>query len=184
MKHLLNGLAIVTLMAVAAPVVAQEAAARAPRAERAMATVTEAQFIERQMAGLRAADTNGDGQVTAQERRAHAQARRAEQLSARFARLDANGDGQISREEFTTGNDRRAPEHMGHRRAGAENRTVDLAAREQRVREQFARLDADRDGQVTAQERRAAAEASRKARGEQRRMRNERQASPSPAVSE
>ena len=181
MKHMLNGLAVLTLVAFATPVVAQEAG---PRAARNAAPVTEAQFIQNQTRALRAADTNGDGQVTAEELRAHAETRRAERLTQQFARLDANGDGQISREEFTAQSNRRAMNREGHRRNGAERPTVDIAAAEQRARERFATMDANRDGQLTVEERRAAFEAMRKNRGEQRRMHRAPQVSQTPAVSE
>lgn len=181
MKHLLNGLAVVALMAVAAPVAAREAG---PRAVRNAAPVTEAEFIQNQTRILRAADANGDGQVTAEELRAHTQARRAERLNQQFARLDANGDGQISREEFAAQSQRRTMNREGRNRAGAERPAMAIATAEQRARERFAAMDTNRDGQVTVEERRAAFEAMRKNRGEQRRMHRAPQASQSPADSE
>jgi len=182
MKHLIKALAGVALVAVATPAMAQETA---PRAQRAQAPASEAQFVERRMQALRAADTNNDGQVSAEERRAYAQSRQAERLEARFARLDTNGDGQISREEFAAGDHQKSRmQHTRRAGRGGEARVVVLAEAEQKARADFARLDANNDGQVTAQERRAAFETAREARREQRQMRRARQASPSAAVSE
>ncbi len=208
MKHLLNSLAVVAVMAVATPVIAQQAApaaARAPQA-RTAAPVSEADFVARRMQGLRAADANNDGQVTPEERRAHHDKMRAERTEARFTRLDSNADGQISREEFAAGHTRM--EHMqrgegahrmgahagrdrvaGHRGTGHQHmarmnmndRTIDLATAEQKARENFAALDANRDGQVTREERRAAHQAMREMR---RGERAARQPSPSAPVSE
>uniref|UniRef100_UPI00403DAEB4 hypothetical protein n=1 Tax=Brevundimonas sp. LF-1 TaxID=3126100 RepID=UPI00403DAEB4 len=62
--------------------------------------ISQADFVQRRVERLRAADANGDGQVTAEEMRAHAQARRAERRAAQFDRLDADKDGSISRAEF------------------------------------------------------------------------------------
>ena len=60
-------------------------------------------------------------------------------------------------------------------------RTVDIASVEQKARENFAKLDANRDGQVSAEERRAARQVMREAR---RAERIARQPSPSAPVSE
>lgn len=182
MKYLLNSIAVLSLMALTTPVMAQD---NAPRASRMQAPVSEAQFVERRVQDLRAADNNNDGQVSAEERRAYAQSRQAERLAARFARLDTNGDGQISREEFAAGNRHQGRMQHGRRAGrGGEDHVVVLAEAEQKARADFARLDANKDGQVTAQERRAAFETAREARREQRQTRRARQASPSAAVSE
>lgn len=210
MKYLLNSLAALSLVAVAAPAVAQSAGAQnpAPRMARAQAPQSEADYVARRTQDLRAADANSDGQVTPEERRAQRQKMRAERTEARFTRLDSNADGQISREEFAAGNSRMGrmahargegmhPRGEGHMRTRTNMRqnmrqnmgthhamaeqTISIANAEQKARESFVRLDANRDGQVTAEERRAARQASHQAR---RAERNARQPSPSAPVSE
>lgn len=200
MKQLLSSLAVFSLVAVAVPAVAQEAM---PRMERAQASISEADFVARRTQALRAADANGDGQVSAEERLAQRQKMRSERMEARFTRLDTNADGQISREEFmadhaqmghmsrTRGegarhNARRMAGHGAHQRGEGRmqamaDRTVDIASVEQKARESFARMDANRDGQLSAEERRAARQTMRESR---RGERTARQPSPSMPVSE
>lgn len=88
-------------------------------------------------------DANGDGQIT----RAEADAAHAARARARagahggmFERADANRDGVISRSEFDA-----APAHRGGRRTGAD-RPHALGAR------MFAIADTDRDGRVSLAE--------------------------------
>ncbi len=157
--------------------------------------VSQADFVQRRVQRLRAADANSDGQVTAEEMRAYAQARRAERQGARFDRLDANKDGVLDRDEFNTprARDERG-EGMGGRHAGGRNDRgghgganrhgmarggesrfpIVIADVERRANEAFARMDANRDGVLTQDERRAAMRANRadmRQRHEQRRAR-------------
>ena len=201
MKRLLNGLAVLSLVAVATPVLAQETAARP--AARTIAPVSEADFVARRTANLRAMDANTDGQVTAEERRAAFEARRTSQRDAQFARLDANADGVISREEFSARPVRpearsaqpradRAHRKVRHTRSVVHSRpateALDIAAVEQQARTQFAQLDTNGDGQVTAEERRAVRQQARSQRSSEGAGRHAgrrlRQASPSTPVSE
>ena len=62
--------------------------------------ISQAEFMGDRIARLNALDTNRDGTVSVEERRAGMEARRAERQSARFDRLDANKDGSITRAEF------------------------------------------------------------------------------------
>lgn len=169
--------------------------------------VSKADFVQRRIERLRAADANGDGQVTAEEMRAYAQARRAERQAARFDRLDANKDGVLDRDEFNTPRARgERSEGMAGRHAGARNHRgghggantrhmarggesrfpIVIADVERRANEAFARMDANSDGVLTQDERRAAMRANRadmRQRHEQRRARTP-TASPSAPASE
>uniref|UniRef100_A0A0N4Z1E3 EF-hand domain-containing protein n=1 Tax=Parastrongyloides trichosuri TaxID=131310 RepID=A0A0N4Z1E3_PARTI len=169
--------------------------------------VSQADFVQRRVQRLRAADANSDGQVTAEEMRAYAQARRAERQGARFDRLDANKDGVLDRDEFNTPRARgERGEGMGGRHGGGRNDRgghgganrhgmarggesrfpIVIADVERRANEAFARMDANRDGVLTQDERRAAMRANRadmRQRHEQRRARTP-AASPSAPASE
>ncbi|HRL05551.1 MAG TPA: hypothetical protein PL098_02415 [Brevundimonas diminuta] len=165
--------------------------------------VSKADFVQRRVERLRAADANSDGQVTAEEMRTYAQARRAERRAARFDRLDANKDGVLDREEFNTPRARgERGEGMGGRHGGGRNHRdanmrgtarggesrfpIVIADVERRANEAFARMDANSDGVLTQDERRAAMRANRgdmRQRHEQRRARTP-AASPSAPASE
>lgn len=179
MKTTFSGAAGLALaLAISGTAIAQTPSA-APHRPRTAEPVSQADFVQRRVERLRAADANGDGRVTAEEMRAHGQARRAERLSARFDRLDANRDGALSRAEFGAPQVRRdrmdgariMRGHRGHgRRAmggrlagqGAEARfPIVIAEVERKANEAFARLDANRDGLLSGEERRAALQASR-----------------------
>lgn len=169
--------------------------------------MTRAEFVDTRVARLTALDANRDGTVSVEERQAGMQARQAERADARFAKLDANGDGSISRAEFDAGHaarpDRgpraeRAGNREGHRggarhamrgpgRPGAEGRgpgrergpvvISDVAAK---LGEHFDKMDANRDGVISADERRTAMTAQREQRQERRAQRQQ-PASPAPA---
>lgn len=167
---ILGGVAALALTGAA---VAQQAE-RAPRAERG--PVSQAEFVDRQVQRLRAMDADNDGVVTAAERTAARAAARAERADRRFARMDANGDGMISRAEFDAaaearGDHRRGPRHgMRHGMRGDRAHGGDLVIAEAQARaaERFARMDADGDGVVTSEERRATMAQWRARRGEHR----------------
>ena len=170
---------------------------RTPRQARpAPAPVTQAQFVARRVDWLTALDTNRDGVVSPEEMRAGMQARRAERTTAMFDRLDTNKDGQISRAEFEArGSANRAGRaeagsHAGpragqgrvemrrglwaggHGRVGAgpqgKRGPIVIAEARTKAEQAFARLDANHDGVVTADERRAARVAARQHRVENR----------------
>lgn len=157
------------------------------------APISKADFVQRRVARLTAMDADADGVVTAAERQAARQALRATAAQRRFDRLDADKDGTISRDEFQAPGER-APgvRHRGPRRHGARpapmragearaDRSVAIADVRARTEAAFDRLDADRDGSVTAVERREARTALReraKARRDARRS-----ARPTPSLS-
>jgi Ca2+-binding EF-hand superfamily protein len=154
----------------------------APRFDR-NADVTRQQVIERADQRFARLDVNNDGRATAEEARQAHQQRRAERAGRMFERFDLNSDGSITRAEFDQAHATRA-EHRGahgaeagehgrrgmrHGRHGMRGMHGDHSAamfgeqgfvtREQ-MREQalarFDRLDANRDGTLTAEERRQA----------------------------
>jgi Ca2+-binding EF-hand superfamily protein len=188
---LIGGLAALTLVGGAA--VAQQA----PTASRGLARadtdgdgrLSQAEFVARRVDRLGAADANRDGSVTAEERRAAWTARRAERRTGAFDRLDADKDGMISRAEFEAPRAARAdrPARAGRpmARAARMDRTVSIAEAQAKAQQAFARLDADGDGFLTADEQRAGRAAMRQQRMERRAERRAaRQASPQPPASE
>lgn len=210
-KTFLTGLSLIALAAVAGAATAQvpPAGATAPHQARGEPNrqITRAEFVDTRVARLTALDANRDGTVSVEERQAGMQARRAERADARFAKLDANSDGSISRAEFDAGHaarPERAGAREGHRggprhamrgpgRPGAEGRgpgrergpvvISDVAAK---LGERFDKMDGDRDGVISADERRTAMTAHRAERQAQRAERRaarpaQQPASPAPA---
>jgi Ca2+-binding EF-hand superfamily protein len=161
----------------------------APGGERPT-SVTRDQAVAKAEERFAALDGNRDGRVTVEEAQQARQARRAERQGQMFDRLDANRDGQISREEFgqrlAMRAERRGERGMrrgmrgGMNGAGAERRAMRMFGEDgaitreefrQRALQRFERLDANRDGTVTVEERRAARE---QMRGERRARRMQR----------
>ena len=152
--------------------------------------LSQAEFVGARVDRLAAADTNGDGSVTPEERRAVALARRDQRAEARFDRLDADDDGVISKAEFDARRDARA-ERGGRpgraHRAGTRGPVVIADARA-RAEAAFTRLDSDRDGFITGAERQAVRADRRQQRHERmmerRAARRAQQPSPSAPASE
>ena len=133
--------------------------------------ISQAEFVQTRTARLAALDADRDGTISADE----AQAAKARRATARFDRLDADRNGQISRAEFDAAREHRAEGGRGGRRMarhaarrmgpagearlGAAERMarrgpVSIADAQSRANETFARLDANHDGFLTADERR------------------------------
>ena len=196
----LTGLGVIALAAAAGAATAQVppapvVGAPAPHHARADPNrqITRAEFVDARIARLTALDTNRDGVVNPEERAAAMQARRAERAGDRFAKLDANGDGAVSRAEFEAaraargeaggrreragrGDGPRRGKDGAHRQAGPVT-ISDVAAK---LGERFDTMDADHDGVVTPEERRAAAQAHR---AERRQARSAQQPASPPAGS-
>lgn len=105
-----------------------------------------AAFLER----LKAADTNGDGLISRSEAAA------LPRLAAHFDAIDANKDGQISFDELRAAHHAHRGGHGQHAKAllgpdGKVTREEFMA----RAAARFDRLDANKDGVVTADELRA-----------------------------
>jgi len=206
----LTGLGVIALAAAAGAATAQvppapAEAAPAPHHARADPNrqITRAEFVDARIARLTALDTNHDGVVSSEERAAAMQARRAERAGDRFAKLDANGDGSISRAEFDAGHaarpdrgpraerashreGRRGGAHRAMRGQGRERGPVVIADASAKLGARFDKMDADRDGVISAEERRAAMSAQREQRQERRAARQaqrpmQQPASPAPA---
>lgn len=143
--------------------------------------ISQAEFVQQRVARLTTADANGDGSVSAEESAAGREAMKAQRASSRFDRMDANSDGSISRAEFdaqTAARAERGPradkgprggqraERMAARREA--RGPVVIAESQTKATESFARLDADSDGYVTVEERRAGREQMRESRQERR----------------
>lgn len=192
--------AVLALLSAGAVMAQQPGPGRANGAD-AEGRISRAAFIDSRIARLTALDTNRDGVVSPEERRAGMQARRSERMAARFDALDRNGDGTISREEFTApreqGADRADRANRGERRHGprgghhqrgerGEARgAMTIADVQARLTAQFDRMDTNRDGFVTAEERTAARQAGRtERRGDRMSRRAPAQASPSTPSSE
>lgn len=97
-------------------------------------------------------DTNGDGSVDLAEM----QAARPDFTVEKFTKADANGDGLLSREEMHAA-------HKGHRMAKIDtdgDGNISLQEMQKRrpemTQEEFTRLDADSNGQVSHAELKAA----------------------------
>jgi Ca2+-binding EF-hand superfamily protein len=156
-----------------------------PRPDRD-ADVTRQQVIERTDQHFARLDLDNDGRATAEEARQAHEQRRAERAGRMFERLDANSDGSISRAEFDQARAQRMEhraerrERRGMRRPGHAMRGMrglrmfgeqGFVTREQmreRALARFDRADANRDGTLTAEERRQAHEARREHRRERR----------------
>lgn len=97
--------------------------------------VTKAEFTQSAESRFFAADTNGDGFLTQEERKAHKEARREDRKDKRFAELDTNGDGLLSRAEIE---------------ARADKRKARKDARRQEILQKF---DTNLDGELSEAER-------------------------------
>ena len=151
------------LIAVAGAAIAQQATTRPDR----NADVTRQQTIERADQRFARLDVNNDGRATAEEAQQAHQQHRAERAGRMFERFDLNSDGSITRAEFDQAHAQRAEhgaeagEHRGmrgdHRAAMfGEQGFVTREQMRERALARFDRLDANRDGTLTAEERRQA----------------------------
>ncbi|HEY0052828.1 MAG TPA: EF-hand domain-containing protein [Caulobacteraceae bacterium] len=150
--------------------------------------ISRAEFVDARLQRLTALDTDNDGTIEREEAQAARQRARAEMRGRHFDRIDANDDGQISRAEFDAApaaGPRARPGRAGmarghmmrmHRRhhaaqhggqhAGVEGgpaRTI--AGAREHLTQAFDRMDADHDGYVTREERRAMVHERRGGRG-------------------
>lgn len=171
-----GGAAIIAMAGVA---IAQQPMAARPDHN---ADMTRQQVIDRTDARFQTLDANSDGRFTPEESRAEREARRAQRIDRMFERLDANRDGSITRAEMAEARPMRRG-RMGARMPGPRRGGVGAGMANRRFGEQgfitrdqmreralarFDRIDADRNGTVTAAERQAAREARRDQRRERR----------------
>lgn len=148
--------------------------------------LTRQQAIERADQRFARLDVDNDGRATAEEARLAFQQRRNERAGRAFERLDLDRDGSLSRGEFEQGRARRGELReergrragwRGHRHRRAELRGERMFGEQgfvtrdqlrERALARFDRLDLDRDGTLTAAERRQARELRRRHRRERR----------------
>lgn len=210
-KSILTAGAAITLALVTAGAAMAQSADRPGRRDADNdGRVSRAEFVDGRIARLTAIDANRDGSVSAEERQSGIDTRRNQRVSARFEALDKDGNGAVSREEFTAAREDRADRmerggrpgmrqggHRGHRggwgRGGrghggwgqnAEARGPQSIAEVQtRLTTRFDRVDANRDGYITAEERTAARQAGREQRHERRAERMARRAAGQPSPS-
>ena len=83
--------------------------------------VSKAEFTQAAESRFYATDTNNDGFLSEEERKAQKEADLQNHQDQRFSKLDTNGDGLLSRDEMSAGNEKRKP-HMEQRRAQMETR--------------------------------------------------------------
>ncbi len=145
-----------------------------PKTPRPDLTRAQAQTNAEQM--FARLDANNDGVLTQADREARNQARRTKAFEA----LDANKDGQISRDEFMNAKregkrgemgkgdrgrkgDRMGWHHRGMKGAAGASKDASITKAQfvASALARFDKLDANKDGTVTAEERKAAREAMR-----------------------
>ncbi|MCW2390512.1 EF-hand domain-containing protein [Sphingobium sp. B11D3A] len=165
------GLLSIGTMAIAqsAPQPPQRGEARAPMDRASLETRLATMFD--------AADTNRDGVLSVEERKAHQAQNRDKMRDAMFARLDANKDGSISKAEFAEagamagGHQRRGHEGkrrghggpgmgsgmmmMGRELAAYRDKPIPRATFIQAGLAGFDRMDTNRDGKISPEERQA-----------------------------
>ncbi|MEZ5655022.1 MAG: EF-hand domain-containing protein [Sphingobium sp.] len=148
-----------------------------------MADMTKADVEAKLKERFAMVDTDKDGAITKEEIKAQRAAKRAERMDAHFKKMDADGNGSISRAEFDTahadrggkmkmamrdgGGDRDGHRKMGHRghhgmkmggkmfdMADANNDgKVTMAEAKTAAMTHFDKVDADKNGTITSQER-------------------------------
>lgn len=130
---------------------------------------TRAEVESRVKAHFAMIDANKDGAITAEEMSAQREAMRAKMQDRHFASMDSNGDGSISRAEFDAGHaakdgDRKArrgkhgmetPGGMMMMRAADADKDgkVTLAEATGMALDRFDRVDSNKDGTISAEER-------------------------------
>lgn len=134
--------------------------------------------VKQQFAAL---DANRDNVVTAEERTAYREGKRKAMKDRHFAALDSNNDGSISRAEFDAGHAGRSGMRGGKRMHGGRgggdgakgfargdvNGDGKMTQSEMTARalERFDRIDTNKDGTLSPEERRAGWGAMRGERG-------------------
>lgn len=88
--------------------------------------VTKAEFTQSAESRFYAADTDGDGFLTQDERKAHRVAGREDRKDKRFAALDTNGDGLLSKDEIGARGDKRKARKDARRKAVLEKFDTNL----------------------------------------------------------
>lgn len=97
--------------------------------------ITKAEMEAHKAARFGATDTNGDGQLSAEELVAQEQSRATKRVEKMISRMDTDGDGVLSAEEMSARGDR-----------------GDRGKREERRGDMFKRVDRDGNGAISKEE--------------------------------
>lgn len=120
--------------------------------------VTKAEFTQAAQSHFYAADTNNDGFLNQDERKANKSAKRSDRKDKRFKKLDTNGDNLLSSDE------------MDARRADRK------AKKEAKLKKALETFDTDQDGKLNKAERSAMKAGHKKKRADKKDKRGDRRA--------
>ncbi|WP_286772829.1 EF-hand domain-containing protein [Sphingomonas sp. 66-10] len=155
-------------------------AAAAPHERMRDRTVTREEALTRADRMFDAIDTNHDGKITPDERKA-AHEKMRERWQARHAEQTAPGADANATPDHKWGGGHRGGHHMGMRgMRGDPNRVITREEWHEKAAERFDRMDLNHDGQITPDERKAAREQMREKFRERMQMRRDRGDTPGP----
>ncbi|SOB87757.1 EF hand [Sphingomonas guangdongensis] len=141
MKYLLAAAVAIGTIVGGVAATAQQTSPRVRADANGDGAVSRAEFVARAEARFARIDTDRNGSLSRDERRA-GRPDRGRRMAGALQRLDSDGDGKLSRAEFATGAERRW-QRMGAR---PDTAAPDRASFDQRTAARFSRLDRNNDG--------------------------------------